>query len=96
VAGGIGITPILSIYKFLRTNPNSNYSKVVLIWSEKEANEAKGLYKDQFEKYIQPEHAIESKKSCFQEKFGNTIFEYHFHITSINKDKKTELQQTKE
>jgi hypothetical protein len=78
IGGGIGITPIFSLHKELRhsrtSDARSNLKKVIVAWSVRDVETARGCYNDQF-------HTIE-------EGGGGSLgpFEYHFNITSLKTD----------
>lgn len=101
VAGGIGITPCLSLWKhYLHSSDEKSGRKkprkVVMVWLVREAESAERMYADQFEGVVDEKREIVlhgdqrgSSSSLMKE---DTIFQYHFFVTKGEVQSEVESQ----
>jgi predicted ferric reductase len=94
VGGGIGITPLLSIWSHILHQPFHVMKKVIIVWCVRSAAEAEAIYLATLQGLMQRaasrnegngnEYAVESgeKQLTILPKASPIEFEYHFHITS--------------
>jgi NADPH oxidase len=96
VGGGIGITPLLSLWSHLALSATTADSlavrKVVIIWSVRDLAEAEGMYVSCLKGLVarSPQELTALPATELEEGAappqstpgGGLVFEYHFHITS--------------
>lgn len=68
IGGGIGITPLLSIWKRMVAEKNPKLKKVIFVWSLREVSIAEGLYNDQFKEIMEAANAdVEANSRMFED-----------------------------